>query len=94
LLAPAIALVLGGGAVVLQWMWAAPVTNGWYCTGRLACWLWTRANTPAYMVASIFDDDANSGESFVPIAVGVFLQWSAIGFALASLPAALKDLRR
>ena len=37
-----------------QWAWAAPVTNGWFCTGRLACWLWTRANLPAYMIADLF----------------------------------------
>lgn len=80
LLVPAIAMALGAGAVVLQWMWAAPVTNGWFCTGRMACWLWTRANLPAYMVADLFA--GGDTDSFAPIAIGIFVQWLAVGIAL------------
>lgn len=84
LLVPAIAMALGAGAVVLQWMWAAPVTNGWFCTGRLACWLWTRANLPAYIVADLVN--AGDGtETFVPIAIGVFVQWLVVALGLAWL---------
>lgn len=79
----AIAPALGALAVGLQWAWAAPVTNGWFCTGRLACYLWTRANLPAYMIADL----ASGGEteSFVPIATGIFVQWLVVGIALAWL---------
>ena len=80
LLVPLAAAALGGGAVALQWAWAAPVTNGWFCTGRLACWLWTRANLPAYMIADIFA--GGDTDSFAPIAVGIFAQWLAVGIAL------------
>ena len=81
--AVAIPPLLGALAVGLQWAWAAPVTNGWFCTGRLACWAWTRANVPAYIVADLFA--GGDTDSFAPIAIGVFVEWLAVGAALAWL---------
>jgi hypothetical protein len=82
----AVALVLGLGAVWLQWAIAGPLHNGWFCTGRLGCWLWTKASFPAYVVAVMIADSPDGSDGFLPMAIGTFVQWFAVSLALGHLP--------
>jgi hypothetical protein len=81
-----VAGLAGAIAVGAQWWIAGPLHNGWFCAGRLGCWLWTKASFPAYVVATMIADSPDGSDGFLPMAIGTFVQWFVIVLALAYLP--------
>jgi len=86
LLPLALAVLAGAIAVGAQWWIAGPLHNGWFCAGRLGCWLWTKASFPAYVVATMIADSPDGSAGFLPMAIGTFVQWFALVIAIAQLP--------
>ena len=86
-----LAVVVGAAAVGAQWSIAGPAQNGWFCTGRLGCWLWTKVSFPAYAIAATISDSPDGSAGFLPMAIGTFLQWSILVFALTQLPKLLRE---
>jgi hypothetical protein len=86
----ALAILAGGLAIGAQWWIAGPVENGWFCTGRLGCWLWTKASFPAYAIAVTIADNPDSSSGFLPMAIGTFVQWFVVVLAVTQLPRVLR----